>query len=171
MWGQDHWFEFQFTADDGQVFQASDDYDNLDNVLTAYYPGVEAAFTNFNYTKTGIDLEWKVQVDGEMVEHKAQGNVVSVCTAGSVLYSMGYTNEQYGHAEQVKPIIEALYGAFDQAKLAPDFQLRNIYEMTPKTQYSRKLSAVIEFNDNPKTTKSDVLALFDKAILNIRRQS
>ena len=120
---------------------------------------------------------------GDNVPKNAQ--VIGVCAAGSVLYALDYTNEQWTSKKDVRPVMEALYGAlpqrsharmrtervikdrqdfFEEHRANPLFTKKNLTDQI----YSAKVDGVVEYNDLPSHGKQDVLNLFDKAIENVR---
>ena len=110
--------------------------------------------------------------------------VTGVCAAGSVLYALDYTDEQWTEASDVKPVIEALYEALPPRSRAAQNAHETVKDLndpkvladrpwlTPdqvaKELYDAKLDAVISYNDANGRRKGDVLALFDRAIENVR---
>lgn len=118
--------------------------------------------------------------DGETVPDRAQ--VTGVCLAGSVLYALDYTDEQWTDKKDVKPVIEALFDALperSQAAREAAKELRDLPQTTynwlamtkaerEKRVYDAKVGAIINFNDKKGRRKSEVLEVFDRAIENVR---
>ena len=118
--------------------------------------------------------------DGEQMPDGAR--VTGVCLAGSVLYALDYTDEQWTDKKDVKPVIEALFDALperSQAAREAQKELRDLSQTTynwdglskaerEKRVYDTKVGAVITFNDKKGRRKSEVLEVFDRAIENVR---
>jgi hypothetical protein len=115
-------------------------------------------------------------------EHVPTGQpVVGVCAAGSVLYALDYTSEQWTNAEDVKPVIEALYDALpvrsrslQRAKQEiADLQSGGMYvvgddKSREQAIYDTKVGAITDYNDQQRRRKQEIVDLFDRAIENVR---
>jgi len=144
-------------------------------------------------TRTHIETMW---VKGTWFEYKEDDHkgssesvpddatVIGVCLAGSVLYALDYTDEQWTSKKDVKPIIEAIYDALplrSKARVDGDREIRDIEEQVREGSnyylnkhnmderiYDAKVGQVIQFNDAKHRRKADVLAVIDTAIENVR---
>lgn len=122
-----------------------------------------------------IDTKW---IHGEWFTFEKYDDpdtpVVGVCAAGSVLYAMGYTDEQWAEQESVRPVIEALYDALpprskakkDVERILKSWETVSLVDETHR--YNQKLDGVISYNDSRGRSKADVLAMFDRAIENVQ---
>lgn len=97
--------------------------------------------------------------------------VIGVCAAGSVLYALDYTDEQWTNQANVKPVIEALFEALPKNSIAVRAynNVAEAYSGDPSDDfmYQERLGAIIEYNDKHGRRKADVLAVFDRAIDNM----
>lgn len=100
------------------------------------------------------------------IEHKQ--DVIGMCLAGSVLYSLDYLDEQWTDKEEVRPVIEALFDVLppgstaiaDYKKAESSWNQRGDKQQT----YENKVNAIVSWNDTRGRKKEQVLEVFDRAI-------
>lgn len=114
------------------------------------------------------DPDWQNAQDGDNPSGLKVEHVTGVCAAGSVLYSMDYTDEQWVDQGKVRPVIEALFEALPPRSAAMSRyrqHFRNPYfQPDDGDYYDNKVEAITTYNDAPRRTKKEILALFDRAI-------